>query len=55
MMSIWNSSGEREKKEPLWKERDRLSKREGLRAPIYEVNLDVYRGEWTDDRKHGES
>jgi len=38
---------------PLWKLRGKLSKREGLRAPIYEVNLDCYTGEWTNDRKHG--
>lgn len=35
-------------------QRSRLSIREGIRAPIYEVNQDCYRGEWTNDRRHGE-
>ncbi len=43
------------KKEPLWKDYERKAKRDGLRAPIYEVNLDVYTGEWKNDKKHGEN
>ena len=42
-----------DKKEPPWKDRERKAKREGLRAPIYEVNADVYTGEWQNDKRHG--
>lgn len=41
------------KKPPLWKERAKSAKREGIRAPIHAVNGDVYTGEWSDDKKHG--
>ena len=30
------------------------AQKEGIRAPVYAVNGDVYTGEWKDNRKHGE-
>jgi len=44
-----------DKKDPSWKEWEEKAKREGLRAPIYEVNADVYVGEWKNDKKHGKT
>lgn len=41
------------KREPRWKEWDKLAQKEGLRAPITAVNGDVYTGEWKDNKKHG--
>ena len=41
------------KREPNWREWDRLAEKEGLRAPITAVNGDVYTGEWKDNKKHG--
>ena len=41
------------KREPLWKEWDRLAQKEGLRAPITAVNGDRYTGEWKDNKKNG--
>ena len=45
----------KKKREPNWKEWDRLAQKEGLRAPITSVNGDVYTGEWKDNLKHGQS
>lgn len=45
----------KKKREPNWKEWDRLAQKEGLRAPITAVNGDVYTGEWKDNLKHGQS
>lgn len=44
----------RRKREPLWKEWDRLAQKEGLRAPVSSVNGDTYTGEWKDNKKDGE-
>lgn len=43
------------KRQPLWKEWDKAAQKEGVRAPVYAVNGDVYTGEWSDNKKHGES
>jgi hypothetical protein len=42
------------KRHPPWKEWDRKAQKEGIRAPVYAVNGDVYTGEWVDNKKHGE-
>ena len=42
------------KRQPLWKEWDKAAQKEGVRAPVYAVNGDVYTGEWSDNKKHGE-
>ena len=44
-----------EKKDPPWKDWEKKAKREGLRAPIYEVKAEVYIGEWKNDKKHGKN
>lgn len=41
------------KRQPLWKEWDKAAQKEGVRAPVYAVNGDVYTGEWSDNKKHG--
>ena len=41
------------KRQPLWKEWDKLAQKEGIRAPVYAVNGDVYTGDWSDNKKHG--
>ena len=41
------------KRQPLWKEWDKLAQKEGVRAPVSSVNGDVYTGEWSDNKKHG--
>lgn len=41
------------KRQPLWKDWDKLAQKEGVRAPVYAVNGDVYTGEWSDNKKHG--
>ena len=43
------------KRQPLWKEWDKAAQKEGVRAPVYAVNGDVYTGEWSDNKKHGET
>ena len=43
------------KRQPLWKEWDKTAQKEGVRAPVYAVNGDVYTGEWSDNKKHGET
>lgn len=42
------------KRQPPWKEWDKKAQKEGIRAPVYAVNGDVYTGEWVDNKKHGE-
>ena len=42
------------KRLPPWKEWDKQAQKEGVRAPVYAVNGDVYTGEWHDNKKHGE-
>ena len=42
------------KRQPLWKEWDKAAQKEGVRTPVYAVNGDVYTGEWSDNKKHGE-
>ena len=41
------------KREPLWKEWDKKANKEGVRAPVYAVNGDVYTREWLNNEKHG--
>ena len=43
------------KRQPLWKDWDKLAQKEGVRAPVYAVNGDVYTGEWSDNKKHGKT
>lgn len=42
------------KRQPPWKQWDIDAQKEGIRAPVYAVNGDVYTGEWVDNKKHGE-
>ena len=42
------------RREPNWKEWDKLAQKEGLLAPITAVNGDIYTGEWKDNKKHGQ-
>lgn len=41
------------KREPLWKEWDRLAQKEGPRKTFYAVGGDEYTGDWHDNKKHG--
>lgn len=41
------------KSDPLWKEWDQKSQKNGLRHQAYAVNGDHYVGEWKDNMKHG--
>ena len=42
------------KRDPLWKEWDRLAQKEGERKTVYAVGGDEYTGEWKDNMKHGD-
>ena len=42
------------KRQPQWRESDRLAQKEGLRHAVHSVNGDVYTGEWADNKKCGE-
>ncbi|OAF64859.1 MORN repeat-containing protein 3, partial [Intoshia linei] len=42
-----------DKKEQLWKIRERLSLKNGIRNTVYSTNGDQYTGEWTDNLKEG--
>lgn len=35
--------------------RERISKKEGFRVAIYWVTGDVYKGEWSNDKRHGDA
>lgn len=41
------------KREPLWKEWDKLAQKEGSRKTFYAVGGDEYTGDWHDNKKHG--
>lgn len=41
------------KREPLWKEWDKLAQKEGTRKTFYAVGGDEYTGDWHDNKKHG--
>lgn len=41
------------KRQPIWKDADRLAQKEGLRHAVHAVNGDVYTGEWADNKKCG--
>ena len=41
------------KREPSWKEWDKLAQKEGIRHAVYDVSGDVYTGEWKNNKKHG--
>lgn len=43
------------KRQPLWREWDRLAQKEGVRDPVYSVSGDVYTGDWSSNKKHGKS
>ena len=41
------------KRQPPWKKWDKDAQKDGIRAPVYAVNGDVFTGEWVDNKKHG--
>ena len=42
-------------REQLWKSSDRKARKQGIHATIYSSNGSQYKGEWQDDKKHGEN
>ena len=42
-----------QKRQPIWKDADKLAQKEGLRHAVHAVNGDVYTGEWADNKKCG--
>lgn len=41
------------KREPLWKDWNRLADKRGVRNTFYSVNGDQYTGEWDNNKKNG--
>ena len=41
------------KREPLWKDWDKLAQKDGVRKTILAVGGNEYIGEWKDNLKHG--
>ena len=41
------------KREPLWKDWDKRSQKDGVRKTVYAVGGNEYKGEWKDNLKHG--
>ena len=44
---------EKKKREPLWKEWDRLAQKKGVHHAVRTANGDTYTGDWYDNKKNG--
>ncbi len=41
--------------EPLWKSSDRKARKQGFHATIYSADGSHYKGDWENDKRHGEN
>lgn len=53
-MSSSAQNRDRPPREQLWKSSDRKARKQGVHATIYSSDGSQYKGEWKDDKKHGE-
>lgn len=54
-MSSSPQNRDRPPREQLWKSSDRKARKQGIHATIYSSDGSQYKGEWKDDKKHGEN
>lgn len=44
---------EKKRREPLWKEWDRLAQKKGVHHAVLTTSGDTYTGDWYDNKKNG--